>query len=363
MPTTGFLNQLDTTTNKKILPDVADGIFLNDPLLAYFKANSLDRWSGIAVQHGLLYNYLPSGFYAKGDAFNITQPQTKTGLTFQPKYAYVDVTLFLEDVEVENAGPEAVIKEAVIRLQEAALNMSARLAIAMYRHGQNIAGDDRSLAIHGLAEALNDGSTAGWDANAFPNYGTVPRTSVRVNGEAVGAGALDSKMGATAVTNPAANVNGTITYDLLERTFNSVVVGNERPNLLMTTNLGMSYIKKKFQPQQRFETASKVAVGFTGLSFNGSEIMQSQYCPGSQGQNLAAIGNFLAPSSQGETLWFLNTKSFKFWLANSEKFAFGFSGWKPAQDNNNIAGQYFYGGPGLTCQAPRYSRYLYNING
>lgn len=50
MPTTGFLNQLDATTNKKILPEIADGIFLNDILLAKFKQNSLERWSGQAFQ-------------------------------------------------------------------------------------------------------------------------------------------------------------------------------------------------------------------------------------------------------------------------------------------------------------------------
>lgn len=359
MPTTGFLSQLDTTTNKTILPEVVDGVFRNSPLLAYLKQNQLDRWSGQALQTNILYGRLPGLSYSKGDTFDITQPQTKTGITFQPKYEEVSVSLFLEDVEVENAGPEAVVKEAVSRLQEAALNMSERLAIALYRHGQNIAGDNRARKIHGLAEALNDGSTAGWDGNTFPNYGTVPRADVRPAG--VTLGALDARM-----TGPAANVAGTITYDLMERFFNSVVIGTERPNLLTTTNLGMSYIKRKFQPQQRFETASKVAVGFTGLQFNGSEIIQDQYCPGTDGENLggninAGQGNFLA--SAGETLWFLNTKYFTFWLPTSAKYAFGFTGWKPAQDNTVIAGQYLYGGPGLTSKMNRYSRYAFGITG
>lgn len=362
MPTTGFLSQLDVTTYKEILPEVSDGIFLNDPLLAYMKSNQLERWSGQAVQQNLLYARLPGAAYAKGDAFTVYQPQTKNGTTFFPKYEEISVALFLEDVEVENAGPTAVVKEAVIRLQEAALNMSERLAISMYRHGQNIAGDDRSLQIHGLSEALNDGVNASWDGNVFPNYGTLPRTSVGT-GQPVGLRPLDSRMAVS--SDVAANVNGTITYDILERGFNSICIGPEKPNLLVTTNLGMSYIKKKFQPQQRFQTASKVAVGFTGLEFNGSEIIQSQYAPGTQGQNLgtgnAGVGNFLATG--GETLFMLNTKKFNFWIANSEKYAFGFTGWKPAQDNTVIAGQYLYGGPGLTCVMPRFSRQFFGITG
>lgn len=310
-----------------------------------------------------MYNRLPGSSYAPGDAFDITQPQIFTGMTFLPKFKQISVSLFLEDTEVRNAGPEAVIKDAVARLQAAALNMSERLAIDMYRHGQNVAGDDRSLFIHGLSESLNDGVTAGWDGNVFPNYGTVPRAQVRINGQAAGLGPLDARMAVTSDT--AANLSGVITYDVLERTFNSVCIGPERPDIIVTTNLGMSYIKKKFQPQQRFETDSKAGLGFKALAFNGSEIAQSQYAPGQQGMNLgtgnAGPGSFVLAT--GETAWFLNTKYFRFWLANSAQYAFGFTGWKPAQDNSVIAGQYKYGGPGLTCTMPRFSRYLFNITG
>ena len=348
MPTTGFLSQLDVVTNKKILPGLTDGLFRNDPLLAYLKQNSLEKFSGNAIQDNFIYGRLPGGFYSKGDAFDITQPQTENGLTWLPRFAYVDVSLFLEDVEVTNAGPEAVIKLADSRLQQAALNMSEILAIAQYRHGQNIAGDNRSTAIHGLSEGLNDGTNASWDGNTFPNYGTVARNSVN--------SVLNSPM-----TAPTSNVNGVISYDILERSYNGLVYGTEKPNLIVTTNLGMSYTKLKFQPAQRFESDAP-NIGFTGLKFNGAMIMQSQYCPGTLGQSVSN-GNFLA--SAGETMFFLNTKYLKFWVSTSAKFGFGFSGWKPAQDNNTIAGQYFYGGPGVTVTAGanRYHRQLFGITG
>ena len=349
MPTSGFLQQLDVVTNKKLLPGAVDNVFLNDPLLAYAKANCLEKWSGNAIQDNFIYDYLPGGFYAKGGTFDITQPQTSNGLTFLPKFAYVDVTLFLEDVEVTNAGPEAVIKLADMRLQEAALNMSARLSVAQYRHGQNIAGEDRSLAIHGLEEICSDGTNNGWNAHTFANYGTVPRAQVNE--------ALNSPL-----TGPNSNVAGAISYDLMERFYNGVCIGNEKPNLIVTTNLGMSYTKMKFQAQQRFETASEVAVGFTGVKFNGAMIMQSQYCPGSKAPAKAATLDFATPAS-GETMFFLNTKYLKFWVSTSPKFGFGFTGWKPAQDNNTIAGQYLYGGAGITSTSPRYHRSAFGITG
>jgi hypothetical protein len=323
---------------------------MNDPLLAYLKQNSLEKWSGNALQDAFLYAYLPMSFYAKGDTFNITQPQTENAMTWQPKFAYVDVTLFLEDVEVTNAGPEAIIKLADARLQEAALNMSALLAVAAYRHGQNIAADPRPNAIHGLEEALTDGSNTTWNGNTFPNYGTVPRAQVN--------SALNSPFQSGAVSS---NVGGVITYNTLERLYNSCVFGAEKPNLMVTTNNGMSYIKMKFQPQQRFETDSP-NTGFTGLKFNGGIIMQSQYAPGQAVPPQSGQIGWSTPSS-GETLWFLNTKFLKFWVSTSPKFGFGFTGWKPAQDNNTIAGQYLYGGPGITSNAPRFSRQSFGITG
>ncbi len=348
MPTSGFLNQIDTATNKTILPGVIDNVFKNDPTLAYLKSNSLEKWlGGPAIQENFLYQKLLGGPYAKGDSFNINQVQTKTGMTFYPKYYEVACSMFLEDVEVENAGPMAVIKLADTQLQEAALGMSARLAIALYNHGQAIPGDDRSTSLNGLAEAINDGTTNSWNGTPFPVYGTITRNAQ------VG-GALNAPM-----TFPAANVNGPILYQTLEFSYNTATIGTESPNLGVTTNRGMSYIKLKFQPQQRFETDSP-AVGFRGLKFNGAMIMVSQYCPGAAGVNDPQLGNYLA--SAGETFWWLNTKYIKLFVSTSPMFGFGFSGWKPAQDNNTVAGQYFFAG-NLVVTSPRLQYQLYAITG
>src|SRR5690606_14463617 len=128
---------------------------------------------------------------------------------------------------------------------------------------------------------------------------------------------------------------------------------------LVTTNLGMSYIKEKFQPQWRVETQDP-KIGFNGIRFNQAMIMQSQYCPGTQGVNDPVLGNYNAAG--GETLFMLNTKYFRIWVTDDPEFGFGFSGFTPAQDSTTIAGQYFYAG-NITAQAPRLSRHFYNITG
>jgi hypothetical protein len=122
-------------------------------------------------------------------------------------------------------------------MQVAGLTMSARLANAIYRDGQQAT---RLNELNGLDEALNDGSNNGFQGTSFSSYLTVPRTSVD--------SALNSPM-----TGPTADVSGALSYPTLEQAYQSVCIGAEKPDLMLTTNLGYGYIKMIFQPQQRFE--------------------------------------------------------------------------------------------------------------
>lgn len=337
----GFLDELNTYTNKHIVPGVVDNVFKNDPLLAYLKSNEPQTFpGGSAIQENFMYGILTGGFYAKGAQFDITRVQHTTGGTFQPKFAEVNVTEFKEDIQVQIKGPHAVFSQVDADMTNAALTMSAMLAIALYNEGQS-AG--RTNMLNGLAEILNDGSVSSWTAAAYTTYGTLTR-----------GGTIGSALNSTPV-----NVNGPITYNTLEENYSTAVIGTEEPNLGVTTNLGYAYIKEKFQPQQRF-TEEDIKIGYRGLRFNSSLIMRSQYCPGTQGVNDAKLGNYLV--SGGETLWFLNTKYFRMWVTDDEEFAFGFTGFKPAQDSNIVAGQYLFSG-NVTCQAPRLQLQMYGITG
>jgi hypothetical protein len=341
-----FIDELSTYTRTHIAPGVVDQVFKNDPTLAYMRANCIERFpGGKNIQENIVYAMLDGGPYALGDSFAIKTRQTDTGLTFDPKQYQVSVTLMKEIIQVYNKGPEAVFRIVDSKLQNAALTMSAILAVDLYNAGQ---GAGRTLRVNGFAEALNDGATNSWTGAAYTTYGTLTR------GGEVGT-ALNSPM-----TTPAANVGGPITYKLLEEGYNTICIGPEHPDLLVTTNLGLSYIKEKFHPQWRTETQDP-KIGFNSIVFNAARCIQSQYCPGTQG--LAADGplsSYLAAG--GETLWMFNTKYIRFWVTDDPEFGFGFSGFKPAQDNTIVAGQYFYIG-NITNQAPRLMRHFYNITG
>jgi len=343
-----FLDPVNTIATKRIVPGVVDNIFKNSPLLAYFKRNALTPYQGgPSWQENFLYNTLKVSGYAPGDSFDISQRQIATGGTVTPRYYNVPVPAYIEKLKIEMNGPQAVFDYVDLLMQAAALTMSGKLAIDLYQHGQNV-GTDRTLLINGLDEALSDGATNGFNTQTYANYLTLTRTDV--------SSALNSPM-----TGPAANVGGAISYPTVEQAWQSVVVGGEQPDLMVTTNLGLSYLKMSFQAQQRFETSSP-DFGFRGIKFNGSDIVADQYAPGTRAAlaNEADIG--YTAYSGGETLWILNTSKFRLYVSTDALYGFGFTGFIPAQNNSTVVGHYKFCG-NFTCIAPRYSRYLFGITG
>lgn len=336
-----IVNEVNVYTLTHIVPGVVDGVFKNDPLLAYLKTNGINRIQGGAygggmIQENFIFKPMIGRAYAPGDTFDITKRRTADAGTFDLKHHEVNVTEFLELIEIYNRGPEAVFSLVEADLTNAALTMSAILAIELYAGGQST----RVLNMNGLSEAISDGSTASQDGTTYTTYGNVTRSAVN--------GALNANV---------VNVNGAITYKVLEENYNKQVIGGIEPTLGVTTNLGMSYIKQKFHPQLRI-TVQDPKIGFTGIQFNKATILQSQYCPGANGVNDADLGNYL--NSSGETFWWLVPDYIRMWVSASSLFGFGFSGFKWANDSTIVAGQYF-ASCNVTVQSPRLMSQLYNI--
>jgi hypothetical protein len=360
-----FLDTVNTLSRKHIVPGLTDQVFKAGPTLAYIKKHSLQKWTGFQTQENFLYGMMDAEAYSPGDSFSLDQSQIFTGGTLTPRYYNVSVPALLEKIKIEYAGPEAVFNYVDVLLQTAALTMSGKLAVDLFEHGQasETVVQDRTKNINGLAEALSDGTTNDFRGRDFGDYLTLTRNDTNIGS------ALNAHCTAAAGI-VASAVNGSISFPILEQAFNSVVYGTEQPNLIVTTNRGMSYIKMAFQAQQRFEGTSN-ALGFQGVSFNGAMIMQDRYAPGAESVptiETNKLGRLQAldgtnSTVNGETLWFLNTKYLRFYVSTDSLYGFGFTGFLPAQDNSVVAGHYKYAGPGLTCQSPRTSRVLWGITG
>jgi hypothetical protein len=359
------LDQLNVSTRRFIrdTPALVDYWSQNDPLLAYLKLNTrINYTGGSLIGENFSYRGMIGGSYAKGKEFNISEVQVEQQAQFQMRFFEINVTLSQEDIEVLNKGPLAVFPLIKSRMTTAYQTMGVQMAIAQYLNGQR-AGF--TTGFNGLAEIINDGTTASWDNNTYASYGGLTRNAIE----------------GTSMNSTPTNVNGPILYKTLEETYGAAEFGNIQPNLGVTTVKAYSYIKEKFQPQQRFNDTQDPAIGFNGLKFNSATLIKSRYCPGTDIATAGTTSNveavrYLTESSNGalvayptlavassETLFWLNAREpfLNFYVSDSAKFGFGFSGFKPAQGNTKVAGQVL-----AACQmtgAPRYHQQVYGILG
>jgi len=355
------LDQITVATKRYIreTPKLIDDVFQNDPLLSYAKLNLRDDFTGgRLIGENFIYDGLIGGPYLKGKQFDISQKQIEQECQFTIKYFETNITLFKEDIQVINKGPNAAFRLIDSRTSAAYMTIGAQLALGQYLNGINT---NYTPNFNGLPEALNDNSTASWDGNTYAQYGTITR------GGAVG----------TALNSIPVNVNGTISYTLLESSFGAASYGTVEPNIGVTTQLGYSYIKEKFQTQQRFNNIQDPKIGFTGMQFNSATLMKSRYCPGTYLSG-AGTGDPIAngmisqmslgaltvyPTVTAETLFWLNARKpyMNFYVSDDPEYGFGFTGFKPAQGTTTIAGQVLFAGA-LTF-SPRYHKQLYGITG
>lgn len=343
------LDAINTIATKKIMPGVVDNFFKAGPLIAYLKTRFTDKWTGPQIQENFLYAPMKGGAYKKGATFDITKNQTYTGMLFTPRYYETNVTEYLEDLEVEAAGPTATFSMLKTDLANAALTLSSILEIAMFQNGQNVGGDDRTAELNGLEEALTNGTATTWTGKTFTSYGGQLRASV--------APALNSTFG---LFGPSI---AQTSFRVLEHTYMSCRVGAESPKLGLTTKRMLGFIAETFSPQQKIDVLDP-EINWPGMKFNQATIMTSDYCPGAEGVDDANLGNYLAAG--GETFWWLNPGPqgadayLRLYIAQSAKFQFGFTGFKGARDDNKVAGQILFGG-NFTCRSPRLGAGLYGF--
>ena len=347
-----LLDEVNTITQKTIMPGVVDNFFKSGPLMAYLRSRFTRRWNGPLIQENYLFRPMKGGAYRPGGVFDTTKVTPYTGIQFTPRYYDVNITEYLEELEVTLAGPNAMFSKVKADMGAAAMTLSAILEIALFHHGQNLGAGplDRSAELNGLEEVLNDGVNPSYDGNVFPIYGGQTRVDV--------APALNPPAGKVA-----ANINGGINFSNLEHSFLSAQIGSERPKIGITTNRGMGYIAESFAPQQKIDTMDP-EINWPGFKFNGATIVMSQYMPGADGVDDPNLGDYFSPT---ESLIWLNPGPqgedayLRLYIAASPKFAFGFTGFKGARDDNELSGQILFAG-NLTARSPRLSRWLHGIS-
>lgn len=372
-----LVNALTAVTKEEIWPrQITDNFFKAIPFFSYLRDKAIMQFDGgTYMQYPFLFKPMIGGAYAPGSAFNIDKIDTIAATVFREKYYEVNVTEFKEEIQVRNRGANAVFSLLDADMKNAMMTITTIIAIAAWRHGQasgSGVSDDRSLEINGLSEALNNGILPSWDGNIFTTYGGQTRNGV------VG-GALNSVPRWLGASTGAA---GKITYEQLEDMYQTATQGNLSPDLAVTSKRGMTLLKNTLQPQQRFAQEADPRYGFEGILLNRMRITKDDYAPSAFGVNDPQLGNYLTstfayvdpgastrgsfPSSNvtltvAEVIFMLNTDTWILRISNDPEFQFGWTGFKPGQDNTRVSGQVL-AAINLECVANRLNIQGYGFN-
>ena len=209
------------------------------------------------------------------------------------------------------------------KLVNAAGKMAKLLGTDLFLDGTGT--NSSIIQLDGMQQGLDDGTT-------YTTYGGITRTDI----------ASGANVGINGYKNAAI---GTLSLAAVQTAYGSVWFGNEHCDLIPTTQPVWDILWNKIQPQQRYlEESSDVAkIGFQSLRYNGASIVVDQYAPTG-------------------VMWFLNTKYIQFWISTLPKYQFGFTGWKEAQNTDDVAGQYLFAG-NLLFVAPRLNGQITGITG
>lgn len=313
---------ITAVTNKHIVPRMVDSVYKSSPVFTRLRTNNMERFEGgTAIRHPIMYAELKGGHFTRGQTFDTSYVQTDTALEVQVKYYYVNITLFGTD-NVLARGPESAMSYVESKMVNAAGKMAKLLGTDIWLDGQGTGSTTGQ--IDGFAASIDDG-------NQFANYAGITRSEVG-SGVNNGINAYYASKTTLALTD-------------VNTAFGSCWFGNEHPDLLATTQTVWDIFWSKLQPQQRFmEESSDVAkIGFQSFRFNGAQVVVDQYIPSGK-------------------LYGLNTKYIQFWISTLQKYQFGFTGWKEAQNTDDVAGQYLWAG-NLLNVAPRFMFQITGITG
>jgi|SRR5579872_1325124 len=310
-------------TNKFIVPGMVDEVYKSSPVFTRLRTNNKENFEGgTTIRHPIMYAKLKGGPFSRGSSFDTSYVQTDTALEVNVKFYYVNVTLFGTD-NMLNRGPEAAMSLVESKMVNAAGRMADLLGTDIWLDGQGT--NSSTLAVDGFQASIDDGGN-------FATYGGITRSDI-ASGSNVGINAY--QVGSI----------GALSLSQVQTAYGACWFGREHIDLIACTQPIWDIMWNKIQPQQRFrEESSDVAkIGFQSMRFNGASLTVDQ----------------LIPSG---FMFGLNTKFLQFWITSMPKYQFGFTGWKEAQNTDDVAGQYLFGG-NLLNVGPRFMFKLSGITG
>ena len=308
---TEVLDNVGSSTIAKRLPGLIDGFFKANPLAArLLQKNNIKEDGGKDIRQRIIYTRKPGGSYQGLDTFDTSKKESRTEMVFNWKQYYVDVTIDGLSM-LQNAGDSQISDLVQDEMDEAEMSAPDYIGEDVFGDGSGNGGK----AITGLRAALDDGTT-------YATYGGITRSST-ANTPGL---AVKGNVSTTATTFSLSQMN---TY------FGTAVIGNRKPDLIVTTQTLWNKWWERAQPAQRFGPGDSrgmlASIGFSTIEFNGAEVVVDGHCPAS-------------------SVHFLNTDFIK--MVIHSKRMWEPTGWKYPTNQDAAIQQLLWAGE-LVVQSPR----------
>jgi len=337
-------DQISATTLSDLREDVLyDCFFVDTAWLRKLRVSGAleDFLGGTFMQTPFQYNRVNGGAIAPGSDVTVTQVQIIAATAFVPKEYIEQVALNLFQTNVlQGSGPAVKVKIIDAYMTNAVQSLNTDIAIDFYRHGQSIAGSNRSIFMNGMSEALNDGINPSWDGNVFTTYGGQLRNGVvgnTLNSVPIWAGDQGGN-------------TGQVSYKLIVESYMNCV---QRPDIGICNKALFAYLLERQEPKQRaYMTEQDVEIGMIGIKLLDMMIFEDKLAPSTKygtllpsnlsqttsikptafttpsfttGQN--GISNYPSATlcQPGEPLFMLRAKGWKLRPSNDPEYDFNFT--------------------------------------
>lgn len=240
------------TTLKNYLPKLEDNVFSARPLVFFLKEAGQVRPTGGGTQIVLPLIYAQNGTagsYAGYDAI-LTTPQDGISAA-QYDWKQFAVSIAISGIEeAKNSSEQEVIDLLEAKIMQAEETVYEKLDEQFFGDGTGNAGKN----LNGLANLV---STLALEPATVGNIETA-NTWWRPKRDAVAEVLSIAKM---------TNI------------YNSASVGNDRPNVILTTQVLFEKYESLLQPQLRFTDTKSADAGFQNLLFKGAPVTYDNYTP------------------------------------------------------------------------------------
>lgn len=238
-----------TTLDNYIDNTLADNVSSQIALYAYLTSKSrVTEDGGLTIREPLMYglnNTVAS--YSGYDPIDVT-PQDGIGYAeYNWRNVAGSITISFDD-ELKNNGDSAVLKLLQAKLDQLELSFTEKFDQMWFGDGTGNASKDM-LGLQALID--NTGTVGGIDSSTETWWRSV----------------VDANM------NIATNINE------LNTLYNSVIRGNDRPDIEITTQAGYEKYETLASPNIRYQNTALAELGFEQLAHKGAALVFDAYCP------------------------------------------------------------------------------------